>query len=659
MPQFMEAAERFRLPGAGARHPAVRILVCQRQNYRDALPDPSWRLAGLIFLGMLASWLMIVGLLGYGRHYLDRTSPALAYLAEGSYPVYILHQTVIVVIAFYVVGMPGPEPLQWLALLAVVGGRARSPSTKACGAGRARASCSGCGPRRCAHLDDVVFRRSRFRQRGARGGGDLNPRPLLYYGHQLIRSRSASRGSTMRRISLTRSLSTLVVLGLLALGLLALAPVAGAALPPAGDWAWTTPYAPVSGPHAFRAATAGPGFSFYTAGDDWSGQWIVNRVDTGADSEGSTYWTDTRTGPDGNGASASFLATDRTKNLYVVGQDKTHGGDIFLVKYSPAGAVLWQKSWDGPAHLDDWPQGLAVTAGGTVFIAGRIGKTAGYDDAVLLKYSAAGRLLWKYVMATTLYDSFEGVAVDGTGNAYVTGLRNATVGSSTMVTLKVDPNGHKVWQRSIAGLGIYYSGEFIKLKGTAVYVAGTLNKWATWPVVAKYSLAGKRAYAWTPGGYVDSVDDMTVDAKGRVVLIGTFGVNLGGGDDITTSWVDVLAADGSDRIASGMYYADYGVGNRYPIFFHDVAVDADGSIYCAGEWRTNAASTEGNALVARIPSPDAGLGFSMDKIWRFDGQASGIDSFWGLMIKKADGTYAVGTEWTGTGAKAFAHRIQP
>ena len=76
------------------------------------------QLAGLNYLGMAATWLALVGLLGCGKRYLDRTSPALGYLAEGSYPVYILHQTVIVVIAFYLVGMPGPGWVQWLALLA-------------------------------------------------------------------------------------------------------------------------------------------------------------------------------------------------------------------------------------------------------------------------------------------------------------------------------------------------------------------------------------------------------------------------------------------------------------------------------------------------------------------------------------------------------------
>lgn len=82
-PGFMTAAERFRLP-ALALGVSLAAWWSLSQNYRDSLPDPSALLAVVVFLGMLASWLVIVGLLGYGRHYLDRTSPALAYLAEGS-----------------------------------------------------------------------------------------------------------------------------------------------------------------------------------------------------------------------------------------------------------------------------------------------------------------------------------------------------------------------------------------------------------------------------------------------------------------------------------------------------------------------------------------------------------------------------------------------
>ena len=117
-PGFMQAAERYRLPAlaTGVVLAAVWVLT---PGLRDALPDPSLQLAALNLLGALASWLVILGALGYGRRYLDRTSPALSYLGEASYPVYLLHQTVIVIAAYYVVDLAAAEPLQWLTLLVV------------------------------------------------------------------------------------------------------------------------------------------------------------------------------------------------------------------------------------------------------------------------------------------------------------------------------------------------------------------------------------------------------------------------------------------------------------------------------------------------------------------------------------------------------------
>jgi len=117
-PAFMASAERYRLPALviGVAFAAWWVVS---GSLRDSLPDPSLQLTGLNLLGALATWLVIVGLLGYGRRYLNRESAALAYLAEASYPVYLLHQTVIVVAAYYVVGLPATEPFQWLTLLVV------------------------------------------------------------------------------------------------------------------------------------------------------------------------------------------------------------------------------------------------------------------------------------------------------------------------------------------------------------------------------------------------------------------------------------------------------------------------------------------------------------------------------------------------------------
>jgi glucan biosynthesis protein C len=49
------------------------------------------------------AWCWVFGIIGYGRKYLNNYHLSLRYLNEAAYPFYILHQSVIVVIAFYVV----------------------------------------------------------------------------------------------------------------------------------------------------------------------------------------------------------------------------------------------------------------------------------------------------------------------------------------------------------------------------------------------------------------------------------------------------------------------------------------------------------------------------------------------------------------------------
>jgi glucan biosynthesis protein C len=72
---------------------------------------------GLFFARMSAAWCWTVALLGLGRRYLTASGPLLRYAREASYPVYILHQTVIVVIAFVVVGWDTGVAVKYIAIL--------------------------------------------------------------------------------------------------------------------------------------------------------------------------------------------------------------------------------------------------------------------------------------------------------------------------------------------------------------------------------------------------------------------------------------------------------------------------------------------------------------------------------------------------------------
>jgi len=116
-PEFMDGALKYRFVtlAVGLALSAWWVLTWR---YRESLPDPSVVRVFVTMGGMLATWLTVVGMLGCGRAWLDRRSSALAYLGEASYPLYILHQTVIVVIAFYIIEAVESGPLQWVALLA-------------------------------------------------------------------------------------------------------------------------------------------------------------------------------------------------------------------------------------------------------------------------------------------------------------------------------------------------------------------------------------------------------------------------------------------------------------------------------------------------------------------------------------------------------------
>jgi len=64
------------------------------------------------------TWLWLMAFMGYGRAHLGFSNRLLAWARDASYPVYILHQTVIIVIAYFVIRQPwAPWTKYWIVLL--------------------------------------------------------------------------------------------------------------------------------------------------------------------------------------------------------------------------------------------------------------------------------------------------------------------------------------------------------------------------------------------------------------------------------------------------------------------------------------------------------------------------------------------------------------
>jgi peptidoglycan/LPS O-acetylase OafA/YrhL len=68
-------------------------------------------------LANVFTWAFVMTFLGYGLRYLSFANPLLRWARDASYPIYILHQTVIIAIGYYVIRQPwAPWTKYWLVL---------------------------------------------------------------------------------------------------------------------------------------------------------------------------------------------------------------------------------------------------------------------------------------------------------------------------------------------------------------------------------------------------------------------------------------------------------------------------------------------------------------------------------------------------------------
>jgi peptidoglycan/LPS O-acetylase OafA/YrhL len=74
-----------------------------------------------VFLGLrsLCSWCCILAAVGFGMRYLDYSNAFVRYANEAVLPFYILHQTVLLSVGYFVVQWLIPDLLKWAIILVV------------------------------------------------------------------------------------------------------------------------------------------------------------------------------------------------------------------------------------------------------------------------------------------------------------------------------------------------------------------------------------------------------------------------------------------------------------------------------------------------------------------------------------------------------------
>jgi len=67
----------------------------------------------------LPTWFMLLGILGFGMKHLNFNTPILQYANEAVLPFYIMHQTVLLGVGYFIVRWHIPDPLKWVIIAAI------------------------------------------------------------------------------------------------------------------------------------------------------------------------------------------------------------------------------------------------------------------------------------------------------------------------------------------------------------------------------------------------------------------------------------------------------------------------------------------------------------------------------------------------------------
>jgi len=146
---------------------------------------------------------------------------------------------------------------------------------------------------------------------------------------------------------------------------------------------------------------------------------------------------------------ATAIAVDATGSIYVTGSSC---GDYATVKYDSAGVEQWVAIY-GYYTGGDLANGIAVDNAGHIYITGGCG--GGYAYYATVKYDTAGTELWVAVYNgwVNAADVAEAITVDNAGNVYVTGWSAGYGTGYDYATVKYNKFGVEQWAARYNGPG--------------------------------------------------------------------------------------------------------------------------------------------------------------------------------------------------------------
>jgi len=307
--------------------------------------------------------------------------------------------------------------------------------------------------------------------------------------------------------------------------------------------------------------------------------------------------------------------------------------------------TAWVRRYNGLGSDTDWAYAIAVDDSGNVYVTGSTSGSGTGNDWATIKYNPNGDTVWvRHFISPGSYDErASAIALGNSGNIYITGYTMSS-DSGDFLTIKYTPNGDTVWTKRADGpVSGYDFANAITVDGSEnIYVTGYskgsgLYNWEYMTI--KYDSAGNQQWArrYNYIGGREEANAIGVDRFGSVYVTGRSNAETTGSKyDYATVRYD---ADGDFRWAA-----------RYngPADSNDVAnaiaIDDSGYIYVTG---TSIGIGSANDIATIKYTPLA------DTIWvrRYNGPpGDSSDEGYGVAVDNWSNVYVTGSSKdSGTG----------
>jgi uncharacterized delta-60 repeat protein len=319
----------------------------------------------------------------------------------------------------------------------------------------------------------------------------------------------------------------------------------------------------------------------YVTGNSWGGITYSDYTTVKYNSSGVEQWVQRYDGPGSGDDYANSIAVDASGNVYVTGESYGSGSssDYATIKYNASGVQQWVQRYNY-AGAEDGANSVAVDASGNVYVTGWSIQGAAWYDYATIKYNSSGVQQWvqRYNGPASDIDVATSIGIDVSGNVCVTGYSFGIGTGYDYATIKYNSSGVQQWVQRYQGLGHHDYAYSIAVDASGnVYVTGqaggTLNDYTT----IKYNSSGVEQWVQRyngPANVNDNANSIAVDESGNAYVTGE-STGIGSGADYAT----VKYSSSGVQLWVQRYNGPGNSGDHA----YSIAVDASGNVYVTGE----------------------------------------------------------------------------